>query len=277
MNTEAGKIQGNLRTKQYLFISDDLHHQYNQSRPENPKGGMLCQDCHTTVDMHGDGNIFGTTLAQVEIECQDCHGTPETAPWDLPLGYSEEFAKEIATEPRGLGEALLAETQAYATQYDKKEGYLLSARGNPLGNVVKDGDKVIMHSANGLDFEVPILKKLADDNAWKSPNAMVAMSKVVKHNDSLECYACHASWVPQCYGCHVQVNYGNDKDGNPLQDTDWIAGGSEKLMDGEILNGQTAESPLGTHGHKSPGKVFEKRSYLRMNKMLKAYGDSVKK
>jgi hypothetical protein len=86
---------------------------------------------------------------------------------------------------------------------------------------------------------------------------------VVKHNESLECYACHASWVPQCYGCHVQVNYGNDKDGKPLEDTDWIMGGSEKTMDGEVLNGQTAESPLGTHGHKSPGKVFEKRSYLR--------------
>ena len=54
------------------------------------------------------------------------------------------------------------------------------------------------------------------------------------------------------------MNYGKDKDGNPFQDTDWIAGGSEKYE-----NGQTAESPLGTHGMKSPGKVFEKRSYLR--------------
>ncbi len=66
---ERGEVQPKLHTKQYLFISDDLHHQYNQSRPENPTGGMLCQDCH---------------------------GTPATAPWDLPLGYSEEFAKEIA-------------------------------------------------------------------------------------------------------------------------------------------------------------------------------------
>ena len=75
----------------------------------------------------------------------------------------------------------------------------------------------------------------------------------------MECYACHASWVPQCYGCHVQVNYGKDKDGKPFRDTDWIAGGSERFDDG-----QTAESPLGTHGHKRPGKVFEKRSYLSL-------------
>ena len=84
------------------------------------------------------------------------------------------------------------------------------------------------------------------------------MGKVTKHNDSLECYACHASWVPQCYGCHVKVSYANDKDGNPYQDTDWIANGSQ--VDEA---GQTAESPLGTHGLKSPGKVWESRSYLR--------------
>jgi len=255
---QQGKTQPRLHTKQYLFISDDLHHQYNRSRPENPEGGLLCQDCHTTIDMHGDGNIFGTTLAQVEVECQDCHGTPGAFPWELALGYSEEFGKELATEGRGLGDTLLAETRAFATWYDKQDGYLLSARGNPLGNVVKDGEKVILHSANGLDFQVPLLKQLALDNGWKSPDAMVAMSKVTKHQESMECYTCHASWVPQCYGCHVQVNYSKDKDGKPLEDTDWVAGGSERFD-----NGQTAESPLGTHGHKRPGKVFEKRSYLR--------------
>jgi len=253
-----GDKQPKLHTKQYLFISDDLHHQYTQSRPGNPKGGMLCQDCHTTIDMHGDGNIFGTTLAQVEIECQDCHGTPEMYPWELPLGFSEEFNQQLAQTERGLDIQPLSETAAFATLYPAREGYLKTTRGNPFGNVVKDGNKVIMHSATGDDFEVPLLKQLALDNSWKSPDAMVAMSKVVKHNESLECYACHASWVPQCYGCHVQVNYGPDQDGKPYMDTDWIAGGSIRHD-----NGQTAESPLGTHGEKSPGKVFETRSYLR--------------
>ena len=64
--------------------------------------------------------------------------------------------------------------------------------------------------------------------------------------------------MPQCYGCHVQVNYGKDKEGKPYQDSDWIKGGSERFA-----NGQTIESPLGTHGRKSPGKVFESRSYTR--------------
>jgi len=252
-----GKKQPKLHTKRYLFISDDLHHQI-KSRPGNSEGGLLCQDCHTTIDMHGDGNIPGTTLAQVEIECQDCHGTPEQYPWELPLGHGEEFAQELKGDARGLADNALTETAAYATAYAKKDGFLKTARGNPFGNVVKDGKKVILHSATGNDFEVPLLKQLNLDNAWKSPDAMVAMSRVQKHADSLECYACHASWVPQCYGCHVYVDYGKDKDGKPKHDTDWIASGSKRNPDGS-----TAESPLGTKGIQSPGKVHETRAYLR--------------
>jgi hypothetical protein len=42
------------------------------------------------------GNITGTTLAFVKIECNDCHGTPSQFPWELPLG-------EIKAGPFGLG------------------------------------------------------------------------------------------------------------------------------------------------------------------------------
>ncbi|RTZ75635.1 MAG: hypothetical protein DSZ00_01590 [Gammaproteobacteria bacterium] len=158
---EKGMKQPKLHTKKYLFISDDLHHQYNQSRPGNPKSGMLCQDCHTTIDMHGDGNIPGTTLAQVEIECQDCHGTPEQYPWELPLGYGEEFQQDLSNAPpRGLADKPLDLTATFATVYDKGDGYLLSTRGNPLGNVVKRGAQVVLHSATGNDFDVPILKHI---------------------------------------------------------------------------------------------------------------------
>ncbi|MFV2061528.1 MAG: cytochrome C, partial [Gammaproteobacteria bacterium] len=145
-----------------------------------------------------------------------------------------------------------------ATLYDKKDGYLLTTRGNPFGNVVKDGDKVILHSATGNDFEIPVLKTIAKNNSWKSPNALVAMDKVRKHAESLECYACHASWVPQCYGCHVQMNYSKDKSGKPRHDTDWIASANKHTPDG-----QTAESALGVKGIQSPGIAIETNTYLR--------------
>ena len=248
---ETGGKQPKLHTKSYVFVKDDLHHQV-QSRPENPEGGMLCQDCHTTVDMHGDGNLPGTTLAQVEIECEDCHGTVTRFPWELPLGYGEEHAQEIDQTPRGLSDDILGE-QYFAQVYEAEDGYLVTARGNPFGNVVKRGSKVIMHSASGLDFEVPVLKQIALDGTWKSPNAMVAMNSVGRHMESMECYACHADWAPQCYGCHITVDYSEGK-----TDIDWINNANERGADG-----LTADNPLGTNGLTSAGKVSESRSYLR--------------
>jgi hypothetical protein len=253
---EAGKKQPKLHTKRYLFISDDLHHQ-QQSREGNPKGGMLCQDCHTSIDMHGDGNIHGTTLAQVEIECSDCHGLTDKYPWDLPVGYGDEFAKELSKEGRGVATERLIPGRQFGFPYEAEDGFILTARGNPFGNVVRRGDKVIVHSAAGNDFEVPVLKGLHDAKKWKNPSAEVAMNSVAKHMDKLECYSCHASWAPQCYGCHVQVNY-NPKDGKPAMGTDWVASGNQ--VDSQ---GQTAESRLGSGGLKSPGKISETRSYLR--------------
>ncbi|MDJ0686331.1 MAG: cytochrome C [Alphaproteobacteria bacterium] len=247
----TGGKQPKLHTKNYVFIKDDLHHQV-QSRPDNPEGGMLCQDCHTTIDMHGDGNMPGTTLAQVEIECEDCHGTVKSFPWELPLGYGEEHAQDIGDTPRGLSDDLLGE-QYFAEVYDAEDGYLLSARGNPLGNVVKRGSGVILHSASGIDFNVPVLKKIAQDGAWKSQNAQVAMGSVESHMDNMECYSCHADWAPQCYGCHITVDYSEGK-----TDIDWIANANTVGEDG-----LTADNALGTNGLTSPGKVSETRSYLR--------------
>ncbi len=248
---EKGGKQPKLHTKNYVFIKDDLHHQ-QASRPGNPRGGMLCQDCHTSIDMHGDGNLPGTTLAQVEIECEDCHGTVSKYPWELPLGHGEEHDNPLPDKARGLTDEL-PDFMLFATVYEPEDGYLLSARGNPLGNVVKKGKRVIMHSASGLDFEVPVLKQLAVDNDWKNINALVAMSSVEKHMESMECYACHADWAPQCYGCHITVDYSKGK-----TDIDWIKNANARGEDG-----LTPDNDLGTNGLKSAGKVSETRSYLR--------------
>ncbi len=245
---EAGNQQPRLHTKKYLYIKEDLHHS-QESRPENPEGGMLCQDCHTSIEMHGDGNIFGTTLARVEIECADCHGTPDAYPWELPLGYGEEsFLETLPEEPRGTASSLPANL-IFGTVYDPEDGYLLTARGNPFGNVVRRGDQVIVHSATGKDFFAPTLKGIKLEGSWKSPDAEVAMDKVAGHMEKMECYACHSDWAPQCYGCHVTVDYSGGKEG-----TDWVAIGNSYT---ERSDG-TVDTSLTT-----PGKVTEGRGYLR--------------
>ena len=78
--TEGGGGQIGLHSKHYIAMSQDVHYQK----------GMLCQDCHTSGDVHGDGFIAGSNLAAIEIECSDRHGTPDAYPWELPLGWGDE-------------------------------------------------------------------------------------------------------------------------------------------------------------------------------------------
>ena len=255
--TDKGGKQPKLHTKFYQFIKDDVHHRL-ESREGNPEGGLLCQDCHTTTSMHGNGNITGTLLANVEIECSDCHGTASHYPWELPLGWGDEFGNEIDSTGRGLATELLDTHARFSTAYEAKDGYLLTTRGNPFNNVVREGDKVVVHSASGLDFQVPTLKSLARANKWRNPaKAISAKIQAPKHMQTVECYGCHSSWAPQCYGCHVNVDFSGDK-----KATDWVAAGNTHFE-----NGHTAESMRGVEPPTAPGvaygKTNENRSYLR--------------
>ena len=240
----GGKSQSKHHGKRYKHIKEDLHFE----------AGMTCQDCHTSIDMHGDGTLFGTTLGQVEIECSDCHGTNEKYPWELEVGFGEKFNIVTPEGPRGMADKLPAWMEQ-GMVYDPEGGYLLSTRGNPLGNVVKikGANKVTAHLASGKDLEVPLLKYKAEHNTWKSQAAEVAMGKIQSHMDNMECYACHSDWAPQCYGCHIKVDYTPGK-----SKIDWIASGSTHFS-----NGETSESVLGTKGKKQIGKASETRSYLR--------------
>jgi hypothetical protein len=134
-----------------------------ESREVNPEDGVLCQDCHTSVDIHGDGNIHGTTMGQVEVECADYHGRPDKFAWELPLGYGDEYGKKQNDQPRGVAENRLQLGWQYGTCYETEDGFILSSRGNPIGNVVRRGNQLIVHSATGLDFQIPVLKNISQD------------------------------------------------------------------------------------------------------------------
>ena len=52
------------------------------------------------------------------------------------------------------------------------------------------------------------------------------------HTDDLECYTCHASWAPNCYGCHVSIDLtqfssyhttGIEQPGKPAGGRAWVA------------------------------------------------------
>lgn len=210
----------------FKYIRDDVHHRFEKDG--KMVSGLLCQDCHTTVGMHGAGNIEATTLAAVEIECADCHGTPSHYPWELPIGYGDEYNKtlDMNDAARGVATEPLDVTKKFGITYPKEDGYLLTARGNPFGNVVRKGNRVIVHSDSGHDFELKTLKEIAQEDAWKNnEKAYVAMVQVAKHMESLECYACHATWLPQYYGYKYVIDYRK-------QSIDWLDSPQKVFPDG---------------------------------------------
>ncbi|MBW1807009.1 MAG: cytochrome C [Deltaproteobacteria bacterium] len=196
-------------------LGGDVH--YNE--------GMLCQDCHTSTDVHGDGNLSGTTLSQVEVECTDCHGTPNSYPWELPLGYADSLAEIPQNETsRGTLQHLDQLVEPYLfmrqrTTFPPEDGYLVTARGNPFFNVVRKGDKVVVHSARGEALLLTPLK-LQKASGKLQGDARVAMVLAKSHLEKMECYACHASWAPQEYGRSISVDYTEGK-----KSFDWVAAG----------------------------------------------------
>ncbi|HIC10097.1 MAG TPA: cytochrome C [Campylobacterales bacterium] len=239
---EEGNGQKKLHGKRYIHLQSDIHF----------KKGMLCQDCHTSSDVHGDGLNIGTNLGAVEIECQDCHGTTKKYPWELPLGYSDEFGRDLPQQGRGVTKDLKSYLKM-GTVYEPKEGYLLSARGNPLTNVVREkNNSITVHLASGKDINLQPLKKLAQEGKL-SQSGKVAMETIPEHMEKLECYTCHATWAPQCYGCHVKIDYSDGK-----QHVDWL-----KASHDHDIHGTTGDMRGDLRKYLIDGKISESRSYLR--------------
>ncbi len=239
---DKGNVQPKLHTKRYLHLHEDIHY----------SKGMLCQDCHTSNDMHGDGFARGANLGAVEIECQDCHGTTTKYPWELPLGYGDEFATVPKTgKARGVVQTLAAYLKQGFVPKDKGEGFLRTTRGNPMPHAIKKGNRVILYLASGKTLTLKPLKLLKKEGKL-SQKALVAMDRIKAHNDRLECYTCHADWAPQCYGCHVKIDYSGGK-----QNPDYLA--ASKFHDHHGVTGEYKS----LKAFLIDGKVTETRSYLR--------------
>ena len=243
-----GDDQAQIHKKNYIKMESDVH----------LKKGMVCQDCHTSGDLHSLGDLAGAIQAIVEIECSDCHGTPDKFPWELPIGYGDEIVGEVPRtgDERGVSQTVPEYLKKgwVAPEYD---GYILSARGNPMPHVVKNGEEIILHSASGKDIVLKPLKKIAKNKDF-SLEGRVAMQQIDGHMDRMECYACHATWAPQCYGCHIKIDYSKQE-----PRIDWVEVAKNVNKGGQTpdaidIEGITADENLSLRG-----EVEEQRSYMR--------------
>ncbi len=143
---------------------------YHYADPEtNPQDihaerGVECIDCHTQAGVMGDGNIYGHMDQATKIECRTCHGLPTVG------------------------------------------GSLVDSDGKALNNVelAEEGVVVLTSKVTAQTHIVPQLRHFLDPESiqYNSKAAAAMNDHHLKEEGGLECFACHASWTPNCFGCH---------------------------------------------------------------------------
>ncbi len=127
-------------------------------------------------------------------------------------------------------------------------------RYGKLPNVVEEGGKYyLVNKVTGEKHEIPLLKDLVEEGKL-SKMGYVAMVAVKQHIEKLECYACHAKWAPQCYGCHVQVDLSTP-------DNDWLTYDPKAADKDPSMVASQANRVLAAF------KVRETRSFLRWDRV----------
>jgi len=132
--------------------------------------GMTCSDCHTTLDVHGDGHLHSDTQCAVQSECTDCHGSVHEYAQPDPTRNNLEWVDGTL--------------------------FLRTKITDELLEVVQTKDVVTPGNAH--------YSAIAD-------YAMGVNENGFSHTDTMECYTCHAGWMPSCYGCHVEMDLSEEK------------------------------------------------------------------
>jgi hypothetical protein len=218
--------------------------------------GLGCVDCHSIQDIHGDGNLYARNWDFIEIECDDCHGTPDTP------------AKLVTSGPNG--------------------GNDLTEYATPFGGqwFERVGDKVIQHSRQkeGLSWEVPQLAKPKDDASRYAHNQPYesgpepgrdgearAFAHIAENGKpgGLECYSCHSSWQPNCLTCHMQMDVAK-----PVQQV-WYNDKEIEEVAFQLFSYTRSPFYMGRSGDVEGNKIAPHRSLMELHYSVAAGGTTL--
>ncbi|MFC1491768.1 hypothetical protein ACFLQ0_04180 [Nitrospinota bacterium] len=125
----------------------------------------------------------------------------------------------------------------------QKRSNLKTSKGNPLKNLQEKGGKIVLTGKlDGKEHVVPQISELK-----YSAEGKTAMVSIPVHLEKLECYACHARWAPQCYGCHTKQDIGKSSG-------DWV---------NPKPGGDPSKASNKNNRQKTAFAWSESRSYLR--------------
>ena len=142
----------------FYRLPPDVHHE----------AGMVCIDCHNSIDAMGTGQRLPHMEQQITVTCESCH-RPKFA-------LADTLNRRLAT----LNPFLQADSGTWVAQ---------AGSTAQLVNVLRrNGEAVLTRKLDGKTLPVPRMRE-------------AAYHRLPGH-ERLSCQACHAAWTPQCYGCH---------------------------------------------------------------------------
>ncbi len=220
--------------------------------------GMHCVDCHFQQDSHGDGHIYGEVAQQVEIQCQDCHGTvkeratlrtsgPAAPPGGTDLSITRSAFGQLRFQWRngalyqrsnltpGLEwrvKQVRDSVDPSSTEYNAK-----AARAKNVQLLSKDQT-------------IPSFASLAEIDSAKS------LKNLLAHNDEkMACFTCHSSWITSCGGCHlpIQANWKQENKHYELKETRNWASYNPQVVRDDVYQ-------IGLHGPAKGNKIVPVRS-----------------
>jgi hypothetical protein len=159
--------------------------------------GMQCVDCHFEQDSHGGGKLYAEPRAAIELDCVDCHGTISQR---ATLNTSGPAAPAGGTHLEAL------RTPWRERRFEWRDGKLFqrSMMDQHLEwEVVQTLDSITPSSPH-YNEKSHLAKTLRTDGVtWG--DVPKDESQLAHANSSMTCYACHTSWTPNCFGCHLEM------------------------------------------------------------------------
>ena len=170
--------------------------------------GMQCIDCHTSQDMHGDGNIYPQMTDYIEIRCTDCHGTVAQRvqlgnlstsghPWSTKKEINLRNGKTPFPDP--------VNPKLRLPQFFERDGkvYQRSKMEPGLEWQVKQVADVVDPNKPEYNPKAAYAKLIRADGSFK----FAGFEGNLAHSyNKIECTACHSSWQTTCSGCHLPLD-----------------------------------------------------------------------
>ncbi|MFO1494405.1 MAG: hypothetical protein U1F26_07085 [Lysobacterales bacterium] len=160
--------------------------------------GMHCVDCHFAQDMHGNGHIVGEVMAGVEIQCKDCHGTPDAYPTLITSGPM------ASKQGRNLTDLRNPDGQK---RFEWIDGKLIQRSIMTAGlqwelSLVKD---VSNPASPAYNAKADRAHTMSRDTKTLAYGKDVPKDQYAHGEDKMLCYSCHTSWTTSCGGCHLPI------------------------------------------------------------------------